>query len=1171
MMGRSFRVFLVGLIVALSGACGSCGDEDNNTVVVVDGGDEDMGSDMSESNNDNNIDPDMAPQDMDEPDLPPVDSDGDGVLDPDDNCPDVPNPEQVDRDRDDIGDDCDLLPFVHDPTNPAAIPGVMENEDELSNDSAQAGLEYDIELPFVARGVVGPLDGTTGDLDFYSFEIDAPTAILVHITASQNFWGGAVVLGMDLPNQNVFRAEISPDTGVSSDRELFLPFPGRYTIAITDARNLIDSQPDVGGAGLQYAVSVSPLPLPEPELVTLPSPAITAEYDGALKVYEVATDGIDGLRATSTGVALDNNSFVTPTLTLFDPDNDYALAMNSVNQSAMTQIGTIPIALNQRQRLWIIDDFSQRFGETSTRMEVTQADMSSELETLNAPADTRSSDLQWLEVGQSVQASIGQPRASGPTSLVGDEDFFLFGTRRGQTIRVTVTPDAGSLLEPALQIAHFPDQVGFPFVIHESDPPNAGEAASVEYIMTAYVDGEIAAYVQHFPNEFGANPVGGANYGYTLTVEEITPTTTAIPAIPGIAMLDVAPGGIAIASLQGQVGDILNITEESSLFSELRVIDTTTWRVIAQSSSSATFGPQVDGEYWIELRDIIGRGTAVGDPATITVDELTPQALGALPATATGVLDVLPRHLYSFSGTAGQMIDIRVNSPSFFAAIDVYDSTFQAVGGRFYEDRQMVLPADGEYLVAVSSSGGSTSDSYDYSLRVAQIQPAAQTLPADVSGVLDPLASATWYSVPVTMDTNYTGRITTSEAAFAERITLFRDDLSFIRTSVGGTARWTADFTGNVLVAVEDDNNEGGPSFDFRFTFGELVTTPINAAQPLAGQLASAIDEDVYNFTLTAGAMIEVVVTPLSDWQPEVQLLNGETLNPLSEARQFGDTVRYAVSEPQDFGISVRAVTGAPAGTLDYTITLTLLNQSNSTAEVEPNDTLASAQDPGVLPVVIAANLTGADNDRFRAPLIRGQRIWAMSTDRNMMGTDRFDARLWLYDATDSIINQNAYSGEGFMPAIYGFEAPNSGEIQVRFGPLDNRTEDGDYTLYIVAGPATDLSEAEPNNDPTTAQDLGTLFGPARLSGFVDGTDPVDLVAVTLARTSTLRASLENADPGHEIRLLDNTGAQITASGPGFDGLQDPLLNLNLAPGTYYVELGTGTASGSADLIVIVE
>ena len=96
----------------------------------------------------------------------------------------------------------------------------------------------------------------------------------------------------------------------------------------------------------------------------------------------------------------------------------------------------------------------------------------------------------------------------------------LFALFRGE-----LTPDAGSLLEPALQIAHFPDQVGFPFVIHESDPPNAGEAASVEYIMTAYVDGEIAAYVQHFPNEFGANPVGGANYGYTLTVEEITPTT----------------------------------------------------------------------------------------------------------------------------------------------------------------------------------------------------------------------------------------------------------------------------------------------------------------------------------------------------------------------------------------------------------------------------------------------------------------------------------------------------------------------------------------------------------------------------------------------------------------------------------------------------------------------
>ena len=126
--------------------------------------------------------------------------------------------------------------------------------------------------------------------------------LLVHITAAQGIWAGGILLGMDWPNQNVFRVDIAPDVGISSDREMFLPFPGRYTLVMSDARNFIPSQPDVGGAGLQYNVSVSELPLPDAEPVSLPAPAISNDYDGVTKVYEVAVDGLEGLRVTSTGV-----------------------------------------------------------------------------------------------------------------------------------------------------------------------------------------------------------------------------------------------------------------------------------------------------------------------------------------------------------------------------------------------------------------------------------------------------------------------------------------------------------------------------------------------------------------------------------------------------------------------------------------------------------------------------------------------------------------------------------------------------------------------------------------------------------------------------------------------------------------------------------------------------
>ncbi len=60
--------------------------------------------------------PDMAtPLDTSSPpgDLGPVDTDGDGIVDADDNCPSVANPDQLDSNADGIGDACAVLTCVN--------------------------------------------------------------------------------------------------------------------------------------------------------------------------------------------------------------------------------------------------------------------------------------------------------------------------------------------------------------------------------------------------------------------------------------------------------------------------------------------------------------------------------------------------------------------------------------------------------------------------------------------------------------------------------------------------------------------------------------------------------------------------------------------------------------------------------------------------------------------------------------------------------------------------------------------------------------------------------------------------------------------------------------------------------------------------------------------------
>lgn len=53
-----------------------------------------------------------------------IDRDGDGIQDPDDNCPNFPNPAQVDQDGDGLGDMCDRC--VHDPMNDSDGDGVCD-------------------------------------------------------------------------------------------------------------------------------------------------------------------------------------------------------------------------------------------------------------------------------------------------------------------------------------------------------------------------------------------------------------------------------------------------------------------------------------------------------------------------------------------------------------------------------------------------------------------------------------------------------------------------------------------------------------------------------------------------------------------------------------------------------------------------------------------------------------------------------------------------------------------------------------------------------------------------------------------------------------------------------------------------------------------------------------
>jgi hypothetical protein len=79
----------------------------------------------------------------------PVDSDGDGILDPDDNCPNDPNVDQADLDSDDVGDVCDF---------DLDGDGIPNGDDVFPNDGTKPGVVLPKKMYAHSSGTLHTVD-----------------------------------------------------------------------------------------------------------------------------------------------------------------------------------------------------------------------------------------------------------------------------------------------------------------------------------------------------------------------------------------------------------------------------------------------------------------------------------------------------------------------------------------------------------------------------------------------------------------------------------------------------------------------------------------------------------------------------------------------------------------------------------------------------------------------------------------------------------------------------------------------------------------------------------------------------------------------------------------------------------------------------------------------------
>lgn len=750
---RQSRWMVVCAAVVVAAGCGDPEDPGDQPDVGFDAdfgpdaGDADVGEDVREDVDDG---PEYASDD--------------GVDGVDDNCPDLSNPDQVDRSRDGIGDACDNFPNYHDPTNPRSLEVIDADEGPPNDSMFDASSDWELDLPAVLEGTIDE----PGDMDFYYLEIDEPTTLLIHAEAQTNSLWPAVMVGGEPysfgtrgTTEHFSAIVASPGDGQSEVRDLRLPLPGEYYVAITDFANFSAEQANVGGSDYQYRLSLTEPPLPETQPVSLPAPQQVVPYDrGEAHVFTVDVAGEDALQVEATGAPRNQLSVVFPSIQILDSETGETLAFTIEEQVDVDSFrNELTMKLGEKtDRVDVLVEAHTSIGQNDIVVEMSTFDKSEHQESAQDPRWLRDDYLLWMRPASTIESMIGPPVAEDDTTLAADEDNFLIANNPGDFIRVEANPVDGSPLIPELGLGNLDARalVVTPFS-RSVDYWHAGRRASEagdSNELSAYITDdnrrESVIHVRHSGNAGADIPVGGPDYTYDLNIESLDPRDVLEEyddEFPVEIPVELDSGEQGLYGLEMETGYEYDVVFEGGGFNrEVEVIDLGTGELIDADRSSVTFLNRPDQKIVLGVRDENGVAIEEDDEVVLDVAELGGPNDIDVPDTVTDDMGTARDHRdYRFTASAGEIVEIRTHTDEGVApTVDLYADSDAAVVTESVADGTGVVARADEETEMMARISRATDESVQFEAEFAVADAEEIDEVGEVRGQLDGQKGTWW-------------------------------------------------------------------------------------------------------------------------------------------------------------------------------------------------------------------------------------------------------------------------------------------------------------------------------------------------------------------------------------------------------------------------------------------